>query len=67
MNDEKFLMNSLGLNLGVRANGKRVEEVKLPKWAESPQDFLQKMRKALESPFVSNSLHKWIDLIFGIK
>lgn len=53
MNDEKFLLNSLGLNLGIRANNKRVEHVKLPKWAESASDFLAKMRAALESPFVS--------------
>jgi len=59
------LVNKLKLDLGTRSNGKRVEDVKLPTWALSPDDFLKKNRQALESNFVSNHLHKWIDLIFG--
>jgi hypothetical protein len=51
----------------VRANGKRVDDAKLPKWAASPEDFLKKHREALESDYVSNNLHLWIDLIFGVK
>jgi hypothetical protein len=39
--------------------------VKLPRWAKSAEDFLNVMRKALESEFVSQNLHSWIDLIFG--
>jgi factor associated with neutral sphingomyelinase activation len=62
-----FLENLLKLELGTRTNGKKIDNVKLPKWANSPKDFLQKHRLALESDYVSNNLHLWIDLIFGYK
>lgn len=55
------------LDLGVRSNGKKVDSVKLPKWARTPSKFLTKQREALESDYVSQNLHLWIDLIFGIK
>ena len=67
MQTNDFLDNKLKLDLGVRANGKRVEDVKLPRWANSSEDFLAKHRLALESPHVSANLHKWIDLVFGCK
>ena len=67
MENTDFLENKLKLDLGLRANGKRVEDIKLPKWATSADNFLQKHRQALESSHVSNNLHKWIDLIFGCK
>jgi|JI6StandDraft_1071083.scaffolds.fasta_scaffold02732_4 hypothetical protein len=43
------------------------DDVVLPKWANSPQDFLLKMRTALESDYVSSHLNQWIDLVFGFK
>jgi factor associated with neutral sphingomyelinase activation len=61
-----FLRNDLELELGVRSDGVRVNHVILPRWAHnSTCEFIEKMRDALESPQVSENLHKWIDLIFG--
>lgn len=42
------------------------DSVKLPPWAENPVDFILKHRMALESEHVSEHLHEWIDLIFGL-
>jgi factor associated with neutral sphingomyelinase activation len=61
-----FLLNELGLPLGMRADGEEVDHVALPPWASSPVDFVTKMRAALESPHVSATLHHWINLVFGV-
>ena len=45
----------------------QIPSVTLPTWASSSTDFVIKMRCALESAEVSKSLHKWIDLVFGVK
>ncbi len=37
----------------------------LPPWAGSAEEFIIVLRSALESDWVSESLHLWIDLIFG--
>lgn len=40
----------------------------LPPWAHaSAREFVRKHMQALESPYVSEHLHEWIDLIFGYK
>ncbi len=42
--------------------------MELPPWAKgSPEKFVKIMREALESEYVSNHLHDWIDLIWGYK
>ena len=41
MESTDFLENKMKLDLGIRANGKRVDDVKLPNWASSAEDFLQ--------------------------
>uniref|UniRef100_UPI00358EA155 protein FAN isoform X2 n=1 Tax=Myxine glutinosa TaxID=7769 RepID=UPI00358EA155 len=65
--DPSFLENRLGLHLGVRQDGQPVQDVDLPPWASDSADFLEKQNDALESPFVSQRLNDWIDLIFGYK
>ena len=62
-----FLRNDCRFELGVRQDGKTVDEVKLPPWAESAEQFVALHRRALESEIVSANLHHWIDLIFGHK
>ena len=62
-----FLLNTEKLDLGMTQNGERVDDVILPPWASSADDFISKCRQALESDYVSKNLHHWIDLIFGFK
>ncbi|XP_042328517.1 neurobeachin-like protein 2 isoform X2 [Sceloporus undulatus] len=63
-----FLENQNGFDLGsLQMSNEKVGDVILPRWAKSPEDFIYKHRKALESEYVSAHLHEWIDLIFGYK
>ncbi|XP_060103883.1 neurobeachin-like protein 2 isoform X1 [Heteronotia binoei] len=63
-----FLENQNGFDLGcLQLSNEKVKDVVLPRWAKSPEDFIRKHRKALESEYVSAHLHEWIDLIFGYK
>ncbi|KAL0274091.1 UNVERIFIED_CONTAM: hypothetical protein PYX00_006608 [Menopon gallinae] len=62
-----FLLNNLGINFGYRQDGTKIGDVKLPPWAKNAQDFVRKLRDALESEYVSENIHHWIDLIFGYK
>ncbi|EGR33579.1 neutral sphingomyelinase activation associated factor, putative [Ichthyophthirius multifiliis] len=66
--DDSFLINYKELNFGIRQNGKKVDHVKLPKWAKNDAKlFLKIQKEALEHDIVSAQLHHWIDLIFGYK
>lgn len=67
MKNTSFLLNKLGLNLGLNFEKNRVQDVLLPKWARSADEFLRIHREALDSDYVSDNLHNWIDLIFGYK
>ncbi|MCJ1307953.1 hypothetical protein MMC25_001602 [Agyrium rufum] len=65
----EFLINTNGYDFGIRqGSGGRVENVVLPPWAKGdPKIFIAKNREALESEYVSQYLHQWIDLVFGHK
>ncbi|XP_058770921.1 protein SPIRRIG-like isoform X2 [Vicia villosa] len=64
----EFLENQFNLDLGEKQSGEKVGHVFLPPWAKgSSREFINKHREALESDFVSENLHHWIDLIFGYK
>lgn len=67
-NDGDFLINSKKIDFGIKCDGTTVNNVILPPWANrSPQRFIEILRNALESDYVSKNLHSWIDLIFGYK
>ena len=60
--------NINGYDLGTKQDGQVVEDVALPTWAhDSAAEFVRINRLALESEYVSENLHHWIDLIFGFK
>ncbi|KAM1169270.1 hypothetical protein ACFX19_031614 [Malus domestica] len=64
----EFLENRFNLDLGEKQSGEKVGDVGLPPWAKgSAREFIRKHREALESDYVSQNLHHWIDLIFGYK
>ncbi|QVM11455.1 hypothetical protein D8B26_006103 [Coccidioides posadasii str. Silveira] len=65
----EFLLNSNKYDFGLRQNmTQAIDSVELPPWAKGdPKIFIAKHREALESPYVSRNLHRWIDLIFGFK
>lgn len=63
----EMFVNSNGYRLGQLDDGTKVDDVELPPWANSPEEFVRINRQALESEFVSCQMHQWIDLIFGYK
>lgn len=64
---EMFLNNNR-FPLGTTQSGRVVDNVQLPPWAKgSAFEFIRLNRMALESEYVSQNLHHWIDLVFGYK
>lgn len=64
----EFLSNLNNFDLGSTQKDAIVQDVILPKWANNdPVEFIRIQREALESKYVSQNLHHWIDLIFGYK
>ncbi|KAJ3598621.1 hypothetical protein NHX12_002126 [Muraenolepis orangiensis] len=64
----EFIENMNVFDLGcLQLSQDSVNNVELPRWASSREDFIRKHRKALECEHVSSHLHEWIDLIFGYK
>jgi len=62
----EFLMNENDFNLG-KARDSIINDVILPKWAETSMEFVYLMRKSLESDYVSSNINNWIDLFWGYK
>ena len=63
--ESSFLQNVDRLPLGVRQSGEVVGDVSLPPWCEGDAaTMVRVMRAALESEYVSRSLHHLIDLAF---
>ncbi|BBN02508.1 WD repeat and FYVE domain-containing protein 3 [Marchantia polymorpha subsp. ruderalis] len=64
----EFLENRFKFDFGVKQSGEKVDDVILPPWAKgSTREFVCRHREALESQYVSENLHHWIDLIFGYR
>ena len=59
--------NHNDVDLGMMQNKEKVGPVVLPPWCRNAHDFVRINREALESEYVSQNLHHWIDLIFGYK
>ena len=63
----EMFTNDNGFDLGELPGRVSISNVALPPWANnSPHIFVRKHREALESQYVSDHLHEWIDLIFGV-
>ncbi|KAJ3163233.1 Neurobeachin-like protein 1 [Geranomyces michiganensis] len=63
----EFLVNDNNFNLGVKQTGEILDDVVLPAWAKTSDEFVRIHREALEGDYVSDHLHEWIDLIWGCK
>ncbi|XP_035708538.1 neurobeachin isoform X2 [Folsomia candida] len=63
----EMFVNNHHYKLGAQEDGNTVDDIELPPWASTPEEFVRIHRMALESEIVSCQLHQWIDLIFGFR
>jgi hypothetical protein len=63
----ELFRNANAFDMGIRQRGDANGDVLLPPWAKTAEDFVRINREALESEYVSNNLHHWIDIIFGYR
>ncbi|KAL6080676.1 WD repeat and FYVE domain-containing protein 3 [Balamuthia mandrillaris] len=64
----ELFTNVNNIEFGHKADSQPMSDVSLPPWANGdPHSFIRQHREALESNYVSQHLHEWIDLIFGYK
>jgi hypothetical protein len=64
--DNVFLLNLNRFNLG-KIGDYQLNDVELPPWCHDTLEFVYLHRKALESAFVRQRIHTWIDLIWGFR
>lgn len=53
------------LFIRIEQTEKVVSNIFLPKWAMNEYDLIRVHREALESPYVTQQLDKWLQMIFG--
>lgn len=64
----EMFVNSEGFDFGMKQTGDVVWDVELPNWCQgNPRLFVLVHRQALESPYVTENIHQWINLVFGYK
>lgn len=64
----EMFLNLNKINMGKNMDGRSVESVKIPEWANGdPLKYVCMLREYLESDYVSNHIHQWVDYIFGYK
>ena len=65
---EMYYFSEFLRNVNINNNNNKLNDVILPPWADnSAEKFVKIMGDALESEYVSQHIHEWIDLIFGYK
>jgi len=63
-----MFINKNNYNYGVTQEKVVVDNVILPSWSKNnPYEFVAKLRRKLESRWVSENINNWIDLIYGYK